>query len=1081
MLWRCLAGLRLALILLTAPAAIAAGPHVFHASNTGRAGDVVGLQGGNFGTAAEAWIDTVDAGETPVPEARLEERLSASDTYLAVRLPESLPLGLQALFVKNTATGQTSPPVWLNRAAAWQALDLAGTAIDPGRTFRLAGRNLDLPGATSTVKFVSSDGATSHAAGVTELGDPFHLQVSAPAGLVAGAAYDLVVSNGFGGSQGETVGPRLTARAAGPDVWGARVPWAAEFVFAGNVYDVTQDPRLSLHAAGDGIASDAAALQAAINIANAAGGGVVYLPAGSYNLKGVPLTMKSRVVLQGDGRDLSRIFDEIGYASNQAMFSGWIAHVGVVDLALECGTSGFRSTWKVGGSGPTLLLRSRFVNRRKEVLVYGTNRALLAECEVFHSPLTGKYVLDWNGLSDVLLRGNIIEWSDGRLFLNRMTRFQMENNDLIRSVRSDGTGDAFGGATVGGSKQLAMIGNRWTKKGAGPLPHNNDGETILNENIDVVTTGIVSAATATTVQDSSKNFITLQPVGYSLAIVRGPGMGQRRTIVSRTATVLTLDKPWDITPAPGSRYSIAKFDTAFLIKDNILVDAPRGIWLYGCSLTDAAIVGNTLTSADGIWLRADQRLSLNRFTMLENVLVEGNSVHNPDGRYPARIHLSQQHVNGSYLLGNAFYGVEVRGNIVQAHVPNTGWIDGASGEGFYAQLTPENVTVDNTTASPLGVIFQNNRAINTNHAYSLSTGSTQTVIWNAWTENVGNLIFDSSLLHKGGTHASLGTIVGTANLAPEPADDSFIIGDLGETYPLDVLANDSDPDLGPGPLEVVSFTPPDIGGVALDAGQLVYTPPDVPPASAATSFTYTVSDGARSATAVVHLAFPSPAVSPEILAAPLTQTVIKGSSATFTTQVAGTPEPSLQWYRNDLPLPGEEADTLVISSALPADEGDYHVVAVNPAGAVGSEKAALVVQVPFTSWAGEFDDPRVADPTLDLNGDGVVHLFDYLFGLDPLGMQNSAALPRHDLESAGAKTYLSLTYRRSQRATDISVDLQASPALAPAAWQTVEPDLEETEIDPITGDPWFTLKLDVTGEPVMFLRLRAVVTPPSQD
>ncbi|MFJ4517448.1 glycosyl hydrolase family 28-related protein [Streptomyces sp. NPDC088816] len=53
-------------------------------------------------------------------------------------------------------------------------------------------------------------------------------------------------------------------------------------------------------AAGNGVANDTAAIQAAINEANAAGGGVVYIPRGTYKLTDA-LTLKSNVWLQGDG------------------------------------------------------------------------------------------------------------------------------------------------------------------------------------------------------------------------------------------------------------------------------------------------------------------------------------------------------------------------------------------------------------------------------------------------------------------------------------------------------------------------------------------------------------------------------------------------------------------------------------------------------------------------------------------------------------------------------------------------------------------------------------------------------------
>lgn len=61
-------------------------------------------------------------------------------------------------------------------------------------------------------------------------------------------------------------------------------------------YDVTSGV---YGATGDGVTDDTTAINAAITAAHAAGGGVVYLPEGTYVTAGV--TLKSNVVLRGDG------------------------------------------------------------------------------------------------------------------------------------------------------------------------------------------------------------------------------------------------------------------------------------------------------------------------------------------------------------------------------------------------------------------------------------------------------------------------------------------------------------------------------------------------------------------------------------------------------------------------------------------------------------------------------------------------------------------------------------------------------------------------------------------------------------
>lgn len=59
-------------------------------------------------------------------------------------------------------------------------------------------------------------------------------------------------------------------------------------------------------ALGDGSHDDTIAIQAALNAANAAGGGVVYLPAGQYKISSA-LTMYNRITLRGDGDYVTNI------------------------------------------------------------------------------------------------------------------------------------------------------------------------------------------------------------------------------------------------------------------------------------------------------------------------------------------------------------------------------------------------------------------------------------------------------------------------------------------------------------------------------------------------------------------------------------------------------------------------------------------------------------------------------------------------------------------------------------------------------------------------------------------------------
>lgn len=94
---------------------------------------------------------------------------------------------------------------------------------------------------------------------------------------------------------------------AGAVDWNVLVGTAAQPVSdaIGNVTNVFFDPR-SFGAAGDGVADDWGPVQAAIDTANSAGGGIVYLGAGTFNVSS-DLSLHDRVSLMGAGAGCTSI------------------------------------------------------------------------------------------------------------------------------------------------------------------------------------------------------------------------------------------------------------------------------------------------------------------------------------------------------------------------------------------------------------------------------------------------------------------------------------------------------------------------------------------------------------------------------------------------------------------------------------------------------------------------------------------------------------------------------------------------------------------------------------------------------
>ena len=86
-------------------------------------------------------------------------------------------------------------------------------------------------------------------------------------------------------------------------------------------------------------------------------------------------------------------------------------------------------------------------------------------------------------------------------------------------------------------------------------------------------------------------------------------------------------------------------------------------------------------------------------------------------------------------------------------------------------------------------------------------------------------------------------------------------------------------------------------------------------------------------------------VTPAIASQPQSLTVSSGGSASFSVSASGSPAPTLQWFKDNAPVPGATAATLTKASVATNDAGDYFAVASNAAGSATSAAATLTVQV----------------------------------------------------------------------------------------------------------------------------------------
>lgn len=161
-----------------------------------------------------------------------------------------------------------------------------------------------------------------------------------------------------------------------------------------------------------------------------------------------------------------------------------------------------------------------------------------------------------------------------------------------------------------------------------------------------------------------------------------------------------------------------------------------------------------------------------------------------------------------------------------------------------------------------------------------------------------------------------------------------------------------------GSWKVSGSLPPGIGvngGAATASGVVVNGFKLTLSGTPASAGSYTLTVGAyensnaggrgASVTCRVKISGVAPPAAPVFATEPASRTVAAGSNVTFTAVVAGSPAPTLQWFKDDEPLPGKTAATLTLVAVQPAAAGGYRLVATNDSapGGVSSATATLAV------------------------------------------------------------------------------------------------------------------------------------------
>lgn len=138
-------------------------------------------------------------------------------------------------------------------------------------------------------------------------------------------------------------------------------------------------------------------------------------------------------------------------------------------------------------------------------------------------------------------------------------------------------------------------------------PAGNCGEALVGDQINSAQGGrqalSVSAASATTISTGDVTFAVddpkLDPLGTTVIVLSGTGVGQLRKVVANSASELTVDEPWDIVPGADSSFVVTATQQRELYIGNTVRSSPKYLGNYGASVLCIA-AANDFDSAGAV-------------------------------------------------------------------------------------------------------------------------------------------------------------------------------------------------------------------------------------------------------------------------------------------------------------------------------------------------------------------------------------------------------------------------------------------------------------------------------------------------
>ena len=721
-----------------------------------------------------------DAAEPSENAVKLEiAQTDAVAQSITCVMPEEINPGVFTAYIKNNV-GYSAPIAVNNARLTWVDRDVA----EKNDIIRVNGRNFaqaEFGGTLKTGVALVNDEHTYNLE-LTAI-NPF--QIKAYIGEdVASGDYEVYVTND--GERWnrcyETYG-KITVKDEVYDPYGLNMPWADEFAWD-NKIDITQAP---YNADNTGVSDMTQVIQQAIDDVHAAGGGVVYFPAGEYKHCG--LQMDSKVVLMGDGmeqsrlvyaykgddvaskqaigtKDDGRIYGRIGFM-NMGFFLDDSADQGVPDTYLWLGENwgdnisnmSLRSAQYIFMKGCKLwapMIRAEHASGRGLGVVVVCKSHTLFENNIYYgnqmtntSNYSGKYAYVLNNHYTTAVNNlSVIA-----------THTTIEGNIMNRNWQY--------GAEVVNTQGVFMRGYSYVAENVirnTGMPGGNDGELVCTEVYragERLSGNVVSATSNTITLDPYTNSQG-EPLGsetagwyldaaygdgWDIVITAGKGLGQRRRVTSldEATKTMTIEGEWDVIPDETSEFGFTIAAYSATIYNNYANTGAKGLWLYG-DCYDCVISENNLIDVEGafgytVYKLDDSQARIN-FSYF-NRMSDNSSV-----GFATKSHVNGIGVQAAYETTDPtcvlVYGYDIRGN----HIVGADPVPEAYSEteapdinGIYAVVFARKQMNNNVTGMK-GVNIENNhiekmdRGISLGGAYDMDIEKAGQNLAGTMTENI---------------------------------------------------------------------------------------------------------------------------------------------------------------------------------------------------------------------------------------------------------------------------------------------------------------------------------------------------------